>query len=314
MSILTRVLGRWFGPLVSLLLLLVLEERAFWAVTVGTGVAVATPEAEGYAHPEWLADADWLWERLGQPGLRVVALTSAKEYAAGHVPGAVPIDWPELELIDTSEPAVAAWRGEVEAKLTPLGMRPDETVVVYDGGTLYAPRLWWVLRHLGHRDVRVLDGGLPAWIAAGGQVETAGTWFGYSPDDPYRGAPDDAFLATKDEVVASLGDPGAVLVDARSPEEYAAGHIPGAVNVPFIANARSDDPKSWKPATELRALYEAAGVAPGTRVIPYCSTGVRSAVTAFTLDLLGYDVALYTGSWARWSADPGLPKATGAAP
>ncbi|MDP9364050.1 MAG: sulfurtransferase, partial [Chloroflexota bacterium] len=270
--------------------------------------------AEGYAHPEWLADAAWLRERLGGPGLRVVALTSAEEYAAGHVPGAVPIDWPELELTDTSEPAVAAWRGEVEAKLTPLGMRPDDTVVVYDGGTLYAPRLWWVLRHLGHRDVRVLDGGLPAWVAAGGQVETAGTWVGYSPDDPYRGAPDDALLATKEEVVASLGDPGAVLVDARSPEEYAAGHIPGAVNVPFTANARPDDPKSWKPAAELRALYEAAGLAPGTRVIPYCSTGVRSAVTAFTLALLGYDIALYTGSWAEWSADPGLPKTTGAAP
>lgn len=297
--------------------------QAGGATPVGTPDAGATPVGGGAATPTgaadddrsaWLVDAAWLGERLGQPGVRVVALTPAEEFAAGHVPGAVQIDWPELEVTDTSPASVARWREEVAGHLTRLGVRRDETVVVYDGGTLYAPRLWWVLRQLGHADVRVLDGGLSAWAEADGAIEPGSTWVGFSPAEPYRGTPDDALLATIDEVVAALDDPAVVFVDARSPEEYAAGHIPGAVSIPFTDNARPESPKVWKPEAELRAMYEAAGVTPERRVIPYCTTGVRSAATAFTLDMLGYDVALFTGSWAEWSADPARPVATGGAP
>src|SRR5581483_10785383 len=104
--------------------------------------------------------------------LRVVALTPADAFAKGHVPGAAQIDWSALNLADTSDPSIARWEGDIEATLTRLGLTPADTVVVYDGGTLYAPRLWWILRQLGHRDVRVLNGGEPAWSAAGARVET----------------------------------------------------------------------------------------------------------------------------------------------
>ena len=87
------------------------------------------------------------------------------------------------------------------------------------------------------------------------------------------------------------------------------------MHIEFTSNAQPDAPKYWKSAAELRAMYEAAGVTPDKRVIPYCKTGVRSAVTYFTLGLLGYDdVALFTGSWEEWSAHPELPRATGMMP
>lgn len=266
----------------------------------------ATPAAEGYAHPEWLVDPAWVADHLDDRTVQIVALTPAEEFAAGHIPGAAQVDWSELEVTDTSTPSIAAWQGEIEGILTRLGVTPAQTVVIYDGGTLFAARLWWVLEQLGHADKRILNGGLPAWTAAGGPIET-GASSAVPADTPYDGAPNPDVLATMAEVEDALEDPGVVLVDARTPEEFAAGHIPGAVNLPFPENATGTDPKLWKTAAELRALYEGLGVTPDTRVIPYCTTGVRSAVTYFTLRLLGFpDVQLYTGSWAEWSAAHGM--------
>lgn len=321
MAIIIRLLLALLGPGAAVAASLVgpaSNRPGGWAAAVGTERGAvgqgATPTAAGYAHPEWLAEADWLRDRLGEPGLKVVALTPSEEFDRGHVPGAVTIDWPALEVTDTSDPSLARWRGAVEGHLTRLGITPADTVVIYDDGTLFAARLWWVLDYLGHRDKRILNGGLAAWKAAGGEIETAGTWVGYSPLTPYRSSPNPDALAQVPAVEAAIGDPAVALVDARAPEEYAAGHVPGAVNLPYTANAAPDAPKVWRPAAELRALYEGAGVTPDKRVIPYCTTGVRSAVTAFTLGLLGYDVALFTGSWAEWSADPTRPVTTGTAP
>ncbi|HEU5430384.1 MAG TPA: sulfurtransferase [Thermomicrobiales bacterium] len=284
------------------------------AALAAPATPAATPVAGGYAHPDWLVAPDWLQSRLHDTSLRVVALTPAADFAKGHVPGAAQIDWSALNLADTSDPAIAKWERGIEAQLTHLGLAPDDAIVVYDGGTLYAPRLWWILRQLDQRDVRILNGGEPAWSAAGASVET-GTSRAKPAAQPYRGSPDPSLLATLAEVTAALGKADVVLVDARTPQEYAAGHIPGAVNVNFTRNARANNPKTWLPAADLRAMYAAAGVTPDKRVIPYCSTGVRSATTLFTLLLLGYpDVALYTGSWQEWSAHPDLPRDTGPKP
>ena len=283
------------------------------APRLGLATPAGTPDPAAYARPEWLAEPAWLRDHPADPTLRVVALTPAAEFARGHVPGAVQVDWPALEVTDTADPSIARWQGEIEAALTALGIAPTDTVVVYDGGTLYAPRLWWILRQLGHADVRVLNGGLAGWQAAGGELATGAAPVGSAPREPYRGVPQPDVLAQLDEVVAALDDPGTRLVDARTAEEHAAGHIPGAVLVPFADNAGPDG--RWKPAAELRARYAGLGVTPDTRVIPYCTTGVRSAATYFTLGLLGYpDIALFTGSWAEWSADPELPTTVGATP
>ena len=274
----------------------------------------ASPDAAGYAVPEWLVDAAWLADRLGDATVKVVALTPPGDFAAGHVPGAAQIDWPELEVTDTSDPSIVRWQGEVEAALTELGLGPSDTVVVYDGGTLWAARLWWILDQLGHRDKRLLNGGLAAWTAAGGELET-GESSAQPATAPYRGTPNPATLAPLDLVVARLDDPNVALVDARSAEEYRTGHIPGAVSVDFPLNAEPEEPKTWKPAAELRSMYAELGVTRDKLVVPYCTTGVRSAVTYFTLRLIGYpEVRLFTGSWKEWSSHPELPVATGERP
>ncbi len=145
----------------------------------------ATPTSgdEGYAHPEWLVDPEWVNEHLDDPEVRTVALTPADEFAAGHIPGAAQVDWPELDVTDTSDPSIAAWQGEIEGILTRLGLATDQTIVIYDGGTLYAARLWWVLEQLGHADKRILNGGFPAWSEAGAPIETGAST---PPPPPHR--------------------------------------------------------------------------------------------------------------------------------
>jgi len=281
--------------------------------------AEATPEAspvgdEGYARPEMLVDAAWLHDRLDEPSVLVVGLMPAETFAEGAIPGSVQIDWPDLEVTDTSDASLAAWQATVEGRLTGLGIIRDRTVVAYDEGTLFAARLWWVLHHLGHERAHVLNGGLPAWIGAGYEVATDQP-APVAADEPCAGTTLPDALAQVPEVEAAIGDAGTITVDARTPDEYADGHIPGAVNINFPLNAEPDAPKFWKPASDLKRLYGEAGVTPDRWVIPYCSTGVRSAVTFFSLRLIGYDdVSLFTGSWAEWTLDPDRPVTTGDEP
>lgn len=299
--------------MIALILAFVLASTGLLGVDrAAEATPVASPTAgAGYAHPEWLVDAAWLKAHLADPTVKVVALTTAADFGKGHVPGAAQIDWPDLMIVETSDQAVATWRTDVERKLTALGIARTDTVVVYDGGTFYAARLWWILSQLGHPAVRILNGGYPAWSAAGGKVETGASTAKPSVQ-PYVGVPDESAIATLDEVKAALGKPNVVFVDARSSQEYQAGHIPGAVNVEFTQNGEPTQPRYWKSVADLRAMYAAVGVTPDKTVIPYCSTGVRSAATYFTLRLLGYEhVSLFTGSWKEWSSHPGVPVANG---
>jgi thiosulfate/3-mercaptopyruvate sulfurtransferase len=268
-----------------------------------------TPVPEDqWAHPEWFADLAWLADHLADPTVRVIALMPLVDFAKGHIPGAAQIDWSDLNLTDSADATVERWRAVVEKQLTKLGVTPESTVVVYDGGTFYASRLWWVLDQLSHKDKRIVDGGLGAWTKSGGKTETASTWTGYAPASPYRGTPNEATLARIDEVQQASETGSAALVDARTPDEYGKGHIPGAVNIPFLDNAVPNSGGQWKTPADLRAMYQDKGVTPDRPVIPYCSTGVRSAATYFTLKALGFpNVKLYSASFAEWSSDPKRP-------
>ncbi len=264
---------------------------------------MATPV--GYAHPDWLVDPAWLDRHLDDDGLIVIGLTPPDDFSKGHIGGAVQVDWPDLALSESAQ--ISAWRTQMETLLTKLGVERTDTVVIYDGGTLYAPRLWWILYQLGHQDIRILNGGLPAWTEASLPLAT-GAASPSAASTSYVGTPNDAAIATVAQVVASLDDPHTVLVDARTKDEYDQGHIPGALLFPFTDVATSSSPHVWKSAAELQQAFTALGVTPGKHVIAYCSTGVRSAALYFTLRLIGYEsVALFSGSYEEWTADPKRP-------
>ncbi|MCA9860529.1 MAG: hypothetical protein KC438_12440, partial [Thermomicrobiales bacterium] len=150
----------------------------------GATTPVATPD--GYAHPDWLVDPAWLAEHRDDQSLAVVALTPEGDFAAGHIPGAAQVDWPDLARSESAQ--IGDWRTQMESLLTALGVERSNTVVIYDGGTVYAPRLWWILYQLGHEDIRILNGGFPAWTAAGLPVAT-GEVTPAAASQPYVGMP-----------------------------------------------------------------------------------------------------------------------------
>ncbi|MDQ2805409.1 MAG: sulfurtransferase [Chloroflexota bacterium] len=245
-----------------------------------------------------------LTAQVGDPHLRLVDMGSGDEYAAGHLPGAIHIDWTELDLGDTQPSAVAAWQSRMSDLLGKRGIGDGDRVVVYDHGTLYDARLWWVLDQLGHAEKQILNGGFAAWQGAGGTVEKPPVTL---PAVIYSAHPQPAGLASKTEVEALLGQANTRLLDARSPGEYAAGHIPGAVNVPFTLTA-DGTPLLFKSPADLHALFAAQGVTASTAAVTYCTTGVRGAVDYVALRRAGFaNVRLFTGSWAEWSRDPAGP-------
>lgn len=224
------------------------------------------------------------------------------------------------------EESVGEWRAQVLLQILPLGpstdaaeLQADDTVLLYDDGSLEATALWWALDYLGHEDKLMLNGGLEAWVndtelPAGG-MPPAGTGRVLVPEEApesLAGGLNPDVMATIDEVEGSLVDPNVILVDARSSEAYVAGHLPGAVNIPVSANVESGDIPYWADAERLRQVYAEAGVTPEIRMIAYGGDGLEAHVTYFTLGLLGYEnVAVYPGGWLEWSQLPALPRETG---
>ena len=243
-----------------------------------------------------------------------------EQYLAGHVPGAAYV---HLET-DLADPVGDGTRGRhplpdperFAAAMRRCGVSADRTVVVYDdvSGTS-AARAWWLLVHHGHPDVRLLDGGWSAYVAAGGPVATG-------EESPAAGdfVAGPGLLPLLDADGAARVAREGLLIDARAAERYrgetepvdpVAGHIPGAVNVPTAANLRGG---RFAGLDELAATYRAAGDGPGTEVGVYCGSGVTAAHDVFALRRLGVDAALYPGSWSAWVADRDRPVATGDRP
>ena len=311
--------------------------HVFTVATVGAP-DVATPEPAsadaiepGYANEQWLVDVAWLEEQIDPEtasvddleDLSIVGVFPRDEQQEELVPSSTILDPAILALTDTSEESIEEWRLEVTRQVIAIGQSADSSeleagdrVVLYDDGSLDAMALWWVMDYLGHEDKRLLNGGLDAWIAENDLLGTGFPPAGTGPRVPIDDQPeslsgglDPDVLATIDEVQSVLDDPNVVLVDARSPEEYAAGHLPGAVNVPAIENVTPDGAPYLADAEQLRERYAQAGVTPDVRVITYGGEAFSPHVTYFTLGLLGFeDVAVYPGGWVEWSQYPALPR------
>jgi thiosulfate/3-mercaptopyruvate sulfurtransferase len=275
-------------------------------------------ELTGSAPPVLL---DVRWRFGGPPGI--------EGYRAGHLPGAVYVD---LDT-DLSGPAGAGGRHPLPsadhfaAAMRRAGVRSGHAVVVYDErDSTIAARLWWELRYFGHDLVRVLDGGLAAWRAAGLPATT---------DEPDPVAAGDftavaGHMPVLDAAGAAALARSGLLFDARAGERYrgetepidpVAGHIPGAVSAPTAGNVGPDG--RFLPPAELERRFadlgvdgepasDGSGAAPG--VGAYCGSGVTAAHEVLALSLAGVRAALYVGSWSGWTADPARPVATGPDP
>ncbi|GGN36608.1 sulfurtransferase [Deinococcus daejeonensis] len=280
--------------------------------------------------PTPLVSVSWLRAHLRDPRVRVLdaryalndPLTGRIAYLSGHVPGAAYADL-ETDLSGPVQPggsggrhplpdpaALAAWLGSVS-------VGNDSLVVCYDdpgtGQGFYAARAWWLLRWLGHARVAVLDGGWPAWVAAGGEVSTEEP----SPT-PVPFVPD-----VQADLVATAADvqargAGTLLIDSRAPGRYRgevepidrkAGHIPGAVNRDWTGAL--DETGHWRDSGAQAARLD-AGDAP---TVTYCGSGVSATPNLLARELagvpLGPDNRLYAGSWSDWISDDTRPVAVG---
>jgi thiosulfate/3-mercaptopyruvate sulfurtransferase len=281
-----------------------------------------------------LVSTDWLAAHLDDEGVRVadvrwylphVGKQGREEYGRGHIPGAVFVDL---------ETALAGPRGSgpgrhplpapevFAAAMSRAGVGAETHVVAYDdaGGSI-AARLWWLLRHMGHPKVSVLDGGVGRWSAEGRALTDIVP--AVTPA-AFTATPRTGHVVDKDAVRRLSRDPQAVVLDARAAERYEgrsepvdprAGHVPGALSAPYTANLRAEEGARLKSREALRAQFAALGVVPGRRVVAYCGSGITACHNLLALHVAGIpDALLYEGSWSDWSSDPELPATTGPAP
>lgn len=262
------------------------------------------------APPTRLLDVRW---RLNAPEGR-------PEYLAGHLPGAV---YADLER-DLTHPGLRGEAGRhplpdhatVAAAAVRWGLRRGDAVVVYDDNdSVAAARAWWVLRRFGV-NVRVLDGGFRAWVAAGGRLE---------PSDRAVARGERIITVAETAQDASIDDAArapsrGVLVDVRAPQHYrgqasgadpAVGHIPGAINIPTVTHI--DPSGRLRSPAEIAATLSSWGITSGTDVVLYCSSGNASAHSALAFEQAGVRARVFTGGWSEWSRSAGRPVAVGAA-
>jgi thiosulfate/3-mercaptopyruvate sulfurtransferase len=297
--------------------------RSLWRGRASRGtIPLAMNHGESFGP---LVDVAWLHAHAGDPDVRVIDVRwymrdrrGADEYARGHVPGAVFVDLDR----DLSAPVGPGRhplpaREAFERAMRRAGVSAQTRVVAYDdaGGSI-AARLWWLLRYFGHARVAVLDGGLPAWTAAGHPLVAE---VPAVPEGTFTAAPPrDEATVDKAYVAAARTREGVLLLDARAPERYRGevepvdarpGHIPGARNAPWAGNLEAG---RFRSPEALRARFEELGVRDAREAIVYCGSGVTACHDLLAMERAGLPGAkLYVGSWSDWAQDPSLPGATG---
>jgi len=278
---------------------------------------------------EPLVPAAWLAAHLDDPDLRVLECTvhlrrdpdgvgyraesGAADWAAGHIPRSSHADLVD-DLSDPTSPLgfTLPTAERFAAAMERLGVGDGTRVICYDRRfSMWATRVWWMLRAFGFDDAAVLDGGWTAWTAGGHPVSS-------EPPAPrpatFTPRPRPGLFVTKAEVAASLDDGSTCLVNALSAAQHLGedltygrpGHLPGARNV-YAVDLLDPTTHTFLPLEELRARFDDAGVG-GERVITYCGGGIAATSDAFALHLLGHDdIAVYDGSLSEWGADPDAP-------
>jgi thiosulfate/3-mercaptopyruvate sulfurtransferase len=238
----------------------------------------------------------------------IVDLSRASTYQQTHIPGAVHLDYAQIVAADKPVMGLLPDDTTLQKVFSSIGLQPDHHVVAYDDeGGGKACRLLWTLAVIGHRQYSLLDGGLINW--ANEKRPLSYEPVTVTPGDYRITQHDDSVIADKQYILEHLDDPDIMLLDARSAEEYSGakryaargGHIPGAVNLDWLAAIDRQHNARLLPAARCRALLEANGFTPDKEIITYCQTHHRSAFSFIMLKILGYPrVRGYPGSWSEW--------------
>ncbi len=271
-----------------------------------------------YPNPEILVSPQWLSENIDNPNLVIVDCPwAADAYSKAHIPGAVCRPGHCYIKSADSDGNMSIFlqnESEFEKLCAELGIGSDSTVVAYDEwGSIFATRLWWMLRYYGHANAKILDGGWQGWVDRGYPVSYKKPAASDSTD--FKATANKQLLVELDEFKQSYNHDDWQILDVRSEDEFhgraahgnkRAGHVPGAIHLEwnrFLNNsADSEAVKNFKPAEEIQALLDSAGIDKNKTVATHCQAAVRATFGAFILELMGYPPAkVYDGSMAEWA-------------
>lgn len=266
-----------------------------------------------YAHPELLAEPDWLAGHAGDPNVRLIDCATLEAYRRAHIPGAVhlPVHYylKEDGPPGSDHGTFVMPPADFEALMRQLGVSDDTLVVAYDdNNALVAARMWWVLKYYGHANAKVLNGGWHRWLTEGRPV----TFHASRPErGNFTARPDRSLVADAGDLLQTVGAAGCQVLDARTDEEWdgsndrgnrRAGHVPGARHLEWLRFVETTDTRRFLPAEDIEALLAGAGIRRELPTITYCQGGIRAAHAAFAMELVGFEnIRVYDGSMRDWA-------------
>jgi thiosulfate/3-mercaptopyruvate sulfurtransferase len=279
----------------------IMPTRAYLRHEGGTLTTTSTHTPSICTLPGLFVEGDWLAQTLAAPNLRLLDLRSAADYAEGHLPGAIQLDLAALATVVDGVQGMLIAPGAYAAIMGQLGIDGESAVVVYDANWgMPAARVVWTLAYYGHTAAAILNGGWDRWTEEGKPTTQA-----VHATTPARFVPQPTahHLAELAWVQAHLHDPNVVIIDTRTPNEYAAGHLPNALSWDWMNAVPTTGWDAVGPVETLVAELTARGVTPDKEIVTYCRSGARAAHTYAVLRHLGYPrVRNFDGSWLEWSA------------
>jgi thiosulfate/3-mercaptopyruvate sulfurtransferase len=254
-------------------------------------------------YPGPIVSVEWLRAHAGDAGVRVVDARPLNLYLAGSFPGAAQLDTNQVRLASSAPEAIERFVAAGGEAARRAGLNGGEVVVFVEefSGTL-AARGVWLLDAIGHGGGTMLDGGLRAWMEAGGQLTRP---VGAVQPGAFQESINRRVIATAEDLLAGGEDGSLRIIDTRADQEWVGGTVPAAQHCEWVRNLESDG--KFRPLAELQALYAELGITNDKPAAAFCGSGFRAAHTYVVLKALGYDVANYAPSWGEWGRRADLP-------